>query len=71
MAVASGRIDAKIDEVKGTVKLARGTHRFFTKDTWKLLDSKLKEWRDNIGETIEALDSVQLRAVDGFAARVQ
>jgi hypothetical protein len=54
-AVASGCVDAKMDEANETVELERCTQRTFTQEHWVLLQDKLKAWTANVKANVDSV----------------
>lgn len=59
-AVASGWIEAKIDEENEVVVIERHTQRVFKKETWKSMGQKLKKWRDNVSKLTNTFTDLRL-----------
>eukprot|EP01118_Nematostelium_gracile_P016042 TRINITY_DN6560_c0_g1_i2.p1 TRINITY_DN6560_c0_g1~~TRINITY_DN6560_c0_g1_i2.p1 ORF type:complete len:399 (+),score=131.38 TRINITY_DN6560_c0_g1_i2:236-1432(+) len=54
-AMAEGVLDAKINQIKQTVRITRSIQRVFTMDQWKNLNENLNSWKTNINVLLSTL----------------
>jgi translation initiation factor 3 subunit M len=54
-AVSSGLLSAKMDQLQHKVMVERCVVRRFDNEQWKLLQSRLKAWKQNVGGVISGL----------------
>jgi hypothetical protein len=52
-AVVSGRLEAKMDQLAGTISIERASFRSFTKENWKQLQTKLAQWRSAVSNVLQ------------------
>ena len=58
-AVSSGLLSAKMDQLQQKVMVERCVVRKFDKEQWKLLQSRLKVWKQNVGGVMSGLKQSQ------------
>lgn len=56
-AVVSGRLEAKMDQLAGTISIERASFRSFTKENWKQLQTKLSQWRSAVSNVLQVRSS--------------
>ena len=58
-AIAAGVVDAKMDQVNGTVVVHRATQRVFNDEQWVRLSSQLKKWRASVRNVLQTVQSAR------------
>lgn len=58
-AVSSGLLSAKMDQLQQKVMVERCVVRKFDMEQWKILQSRLKVWKQNVGGVINGLKQSQ------------
>lgn len=54
-AISEGVIEAKMDQLKGTVRVTRSLQRIFTRAQWKQLSENLEAWKKNVQTLLQTL----------------
>lgn len=62
-AVSSGLLSAKMDQLQQKVMVERCVMRRFDMDQWKILQARLRVWKQNVGGVISGLKQSQSGAV--------
>ncbi|KAJ3401891.1 Eukaryotic translation initiation factor 3 subunit M [Chytridiales sp. JEL 0842] len=57
--IRTGLIDAKMNQLKKTVRINRSTHRVFTDKHWSQLSEKISAWQSNLKEVLTVLDNAK------------
>merc|ERR1712232_246706 len=68
-AVSSGLLSAKMDQLQQKVMVERCVVRRFDTEQWKLLQARLKAWKQNVGGVLQGLK--QSSGASAAAAAVQ
>jgi translation initiation factor 3 subunit M len=67
-AMSEGILEAKMDQIKGTVRVTRSIQRVFTRAQWKFLGDNLSVWKKNVQILLQTLQDckhqTQLQAID-------
>jgi hypothetical protein len=56
--IARGLLDARMDQAQRTVTVLRTVQREFGPAHWTILQSKLRQWRDNVGALLATVEGV-------------
>jgi translation initiation factor 3 subunit M len=54
-AISEGVIEAKMDQLKSTVRVTRSLQRIFTRAQWKQLSENLEAWKKNVHTLLQTL----------------
>jgi len=60
-AIISGRVDAKIDQDSEEILVERTTPRYFDRDSWQQIGTKLDAWHQSLHNVIDSLRHAQHR----------
>jgi len=60
-AISEGVIEAKMDQLKNTVRVTRSLQRIFTRAQWKQLSENLEAWKKNIQTLLQTLQDCKLQ----------
>jgi len=55
-AIADNLLEASIDQLHGVVNITRYAHRSFGRDSWQLLQQRLRVVRKNLANTLETIE---------------
>jgi len=53
--ISEGVLEAKMDQLKGTVRVTRSLQRIFTRAQWKQLSENLEAWKKNVQTLLQTL----------------
>ncbi|KAH6562073.1 hypothetical protein BASA50_004193 [Batrachochytrium salamandrivorans] len=66
-AIRAGLVDAKINQLQKTIAVTRATQRTFEVEQWKLLQSRLLLWKNNLGECLEVIEKSKPQLAEAVA----
>jgi len=64
-AISEGLIEAKMDQLKNTVRVTRSLQRVFTRAEWKYLSENLTAWKKNIQILLQTLQDCKEQSQQG------